>query len=212
MSMAGPKRPSSERIITALAMTVVAGTVMLVAYVTHSNADAQSSGCSPQREHLDQSLDEVRFATSAVRSVSSALDFSNDSLGAYRIDVTALRNKVASSNRPFSQVSFELDQASQILQDQRAPVAHARAIVSDTRRELNSGMPLINEASADVQQGDCSALSLTMARSGWPKDHLLAQLAEAAHLNSEVSDKLEAALALITRARASAQPYLVFRK
>lgn len=92
-------------------------------------------------------------------------------------------------------------EASVILSDQEAPIGRAEAIAAQAGEELHSGAPLVSQASTDLGQGDCRALGLTMAGSGWPKDHLLGQLAFAARINSEVNDQLDDALALITQAK-----------
>lgn len=192
-----------ERVLALAGIGVIASAVLLVSYVTHSNADSQPNGCEAQRARLDQTLDQVRFATSAQHAVASALEYSDRSREAYYDDITAMRRQLENSNN--ASARRDVVQASVILSDQEGPITQARAIAAEAKTELSSGVPLVNEASQDLRQGDCSALSLTMAQSGWPKDHLLAQLAAAARLNSTVSDRLDSALSLITRAQRSAR-------
>ncbi len=190
-----------ERVLALAGIGIIASAVLLVTYVAHSNADSQTSGCGAQRAKLEQTLDQVRFATSAEHAVSSALEYSDQSRLAYYDDIAAMRRQLARSN-PAS-VHRDLVQASVILSEQEAPITQAHAIAAETKNELQSALPLVGEAAQDLRDGDCSALTLTMARSGWPKDHLLGQLASAAHLNNVVSEQLDSALALITHAQRS---------
>lgn len=190
-----------ERVLALTGIGVIASAVLLVTYVTHSNADSQTSGCGAQRVKLDQTLDQVRFATSAQHAVSSALEYSDQSRLAYYNDIAAMRRQLASSGS--ASVHHDLVQASVILSDQEAPISQAHAITTEAKNELQGAFPLVNEAAQDLGDGDCNALTLTMERSGWPKDHLLGQLASAAHLNNMVSEQLDAALALIARAQHS---------
>jgi len=188
-----------ERVLALAGIGVIASAVLLVTYVTHSNADSQPSGCGPQRAKLEQTLDQVRFAMSAQHAVSSALEYSDQSRLAYYNDIAAMRRQLAGSNH--SSVQHDLVQASVLLSDQEAPISQAHAITAQAKHELQGALPLVNEAAQDLQEGDCSALTLTMERSGWPKDHLLGQLASAARLNSVVSEQLDSALALIAHAQ-----------
>jgi hypothetical protein len=110
-----------------------------------------------------------------------------------------MRKQLASANNPLAQRA--LVQASVILSDQEAPIGQAQAIAAESKRELRSGVALISETSSVVGDGDCRELGLTLARSGWPKDHLLVHLAMAAQLNTQVSNQLDNALALITQAQ-----------
>ncbi len=188
-----------ERVLALAGIGVIASAVLLVTYVTHSNADSQAGGCGAQRAKLEQTLDQVRFATSAQRAVGSALEYSDQSRLAYYNDIAAMRRQLTGSNH--ASAHHDLVQASVILSDQEAPISQARAIAAQTKNELQGALPLVSEAGQDLREGDCGALTLTMARSGWPKDRLLGQLASAARLNSIVSEQLDSALALITHAQ-----------
>jgi hypothetical protein len=106
-------------------------------------------------------------------------------------------------------VERDLGQASWILNAQDEPLQQARAIINAEQREISNAAPMVSEASSDLRDQDCSALSLTLARSGWPKDRMIGQLSAAARLNSGVSDKLESALGLIVHAQHEAHPYSV---
>jgi hypothetical protein len=187
-----------ERFLALGGIAVVASAILLVTYVTHSNADSQPDSCSAPQARLDQTLDQVRFATSAQRAVASALAYSDRSRHTYYEDIDSMHGELA--NAPPA-VRKDLVQASVILSDQEQPIDQAQAITAEAKQELSSGVSLVSQASVDLHNGDCTALSLTMARSGWPKEHLLDQLALAAHLNSTVSDHLDTALALIVAAQ-----------
>jgi hypothetical protein len=188
-----------EKILILAGMAVVACAVLLVAYATFSNAEARAITCSGERSELEQTLDQVRFDSTAEFSVSSAIEYSAQSRLTYGNDIAALRRQLASSDS--ASVNHDLGQASEILSNQEAPINQAHALASEVKNELRSALPFNNEALQELQDGDCSALSLTMARSGWPKDQLLGELVQAARLDSAVSEQLTAALALITHAQ-----------
>lgn len=188
-----------ERVLALGGIGVIASAILLFSYVTHSSADAQTGGCGADTEHLDQTLDQLRFATSAQHALSSALEYSDRSRVAYYDEIKAMRLAPGGAENP--KIQHDLVQASVILSDQEAPIGRAEAIAAQAGEELHSGAPLVSQASTDLGQGDCRALGLTMAGSGWPKDHLLGQLAFAARINSEVNDQLDDALALITQAK-----------
>jgi hypothetical protein len=187
-----------EKVLILAGMAVVACAIMLVAYATFSNAEARAITCSGERSELEQTLDQVRFDSTAEFSVSSAIDYSTQSRLAYYKDIAALRRQLVSSS---ASVNHDLVQASEILSNQEAPIDQAHALTAEVKNELRSALPFNNEALQELQDGDCSALSLTMARSGWPKDQLLGELVQAARLDSAVSEQLSAALALITHAQ-----------
>jgi hypothetical protein len=188
-----------ERTLVLGFIAIAASAVLLVSYATHSSAESHFGSCAAQHEKFAQTLDEVRFATSAVRAVSTALAYSERSRRAYYEEITTMRKQLTRANNPAAQRA--LVQASVILSNQEAPIGQAQAITSESKRELRSGVALISETSSVLSDGDCRELSLTLASSGWPKDHLLAHLAMAAQLNTKVSDQLDAALALITQAQ-----------
>jgi hypothetical protein len=192
-----------ERILALGGIGVIASAILLISYVSHSSADPQPSGCGADSERLDQSLDQLRFATSAQHALASALAYSDRSRATYYDEIKAIRT---APNDPASpQIHRDLVQASVILSDQEAPIGQAEAIAAQAGVELHSGAPLVAQASVDLRHGDCQALGLTIASSGWPKDHLLGQLASAARINSAVSDQLDDALALITQAKSLAR-------
>ncbi len=194
-----------ERLLAVVGVAVVASALLLVVYVRESNpADAQAAGCSAQRTRLGQTLDQVRFSTAAAHSVSMALLDTSRTSNQYSEMIARTRQQIPVSHLSppvLSAVTHELGEASWILSDQDAPLAQARALLAQDQHELASATPLISEANDDVRAEDCPALSLTLARSAWPKDRLLAELSDAARLNSQVSDKLDSALALIMQAQ-----------
>jgi hypothetical protein len=205
-----------ERLLAVVGVAVVASAVLLVMYVRQSNpADAQASGCAGQRARLGQTLDQVRFSTSAEHAVSTAVTDSDKTRLQYLKTIAATQRLLAASHvaaHDRAGVDHDLAQASWILNDQHAPLQQAQAILAQEEREVASAMPLVSEASQDLQDEDCTALSLTLAKSGWPKDRLLSQLAQAAHLNAQVSDKLESALDLILQAQHDVRAYSVAAK
>ncbi len=205
-----------ERLLAVVGMAVVASAVLLIAYVQHSNpADASAAGCSEERWKLGQALDQVRFSTSATRAVAAGLDYSSRTLDAYQHAIETTRLQLSRSHispRQLIAAQDQLGRATWVLADQNAPLTQAKAMTAEVEREVTTAVPLISEASRDVQEQDCSALSLTMWKSGWPKDQLLNQLARAARLNSEVDEKLDASLDLIMRAQRIVRPYLVASK
>jgi hypothetical protein len=188
-----------ERVLALGGIGVIASAILLISYVTHSNAQTQPVECGADTERLDQTLDQLRFATSAQHALASALEYSDRSRAAYYDEIKAMRLAPGGSEDP--KIQRDLVQASVILSDQEAPISRAEAIAAQAGLELRGGAPLVSQASDDLNQGDCRALGLTMARSGWPKDHLLGELASAARINSAVSDQLDDALALITQAK-----------
>ncbi|HXW52318.1 MAG TPA: hypothetical protein VEJ41_10035 [Candidatus Acidoferrales bacterium] len=188
-----------ERVLALGGIGVIASAILLVSYVTHSNADAAPrTACGADTQRLAQTLDQLRFATSAERALSSALEYSDRSRQTYYDEIKAMRLQPGENPR----VQTDLVQASVILSDEEASISHAEAIAHEADSELHSGTPLVAQASIDLREDDCQALAITMAGSGWPKDHLLGQLADAARLNSAVNDRLDVALALITQAQA----------
>lgn len=205
-----------ERLLAVVGVAVVASAVLLVMYVRQSNpADAQASGCAGQRARLGQTLDQVRFSTSAEHAVSTAVADSDKTRLQYLKTIAATQtllaaDRVATHDR--TTVHRELAHAGWILGDQDAPLRQAQMILAEEQREVATAMPLVSEASRDIQDQDCTALSLTLAKSGWPKDRLLSQLAQAAHLNAQVSDKLESALTLILQAQHDVRAYSVAAK
>jgi hypothetical protein len=188
-----------EKVLILVGIAVVLGAVLLVAYATFSNAETQTIGCAGSRSELERTLDEVRFDSTAEFSVSSAIEYAAQSRLTYYNDVTALRRQLASSDS--APIHHDLGEASDILRDQAAPINQARKISAEVKNELRSALPYNNEALQELQDGDCDALSLTIARSGWPKDQLLGELVSAARLDSAVSEQLGVALALITHAQ-----------
>lgn len=204
-----------ERLLAVVGVAVVASAVLLVMYVRSNPADAQASGCAGQRARLGQTLDQVRFSTSAEHAVSTAVSDSDKARRQYLKTIAATQallsaDHVATHDR--ANVQRELSQAGWILSEQDQPLEQAQAILAQEQREVASAMPLVSEASRDLQDEDCTALSLTLAKSGWPKDRLLGQLALAAHLNAQVSDKLESALELILQAQHDVRAYSVAAK
>lgn len=178
---------------------VVASAILLISYVTHSNADPQPGGCGLSTQRFDQTLDQLRFANSAQHALALALEYSDRSRVAYYDEIKAMRLQHGGSVNP--RIQRDLVLASVILSDQESSISRAEAVATEAKQELSTGSPLIGQASVALRQGDCRALALTMAQSGWPKNHLLGQLALAARLNSTVSDQLDDALALITQAK-----------
>jgi len=205
-----------ERLLAVVGVAVVASALLLVMYVRQSNpADAQAAGCAGQRARLGQTLDQVRFSGSAMHSESMALSDTVRTRNEYLAMIATTRRQLSATHpaaHVLGDVTRELADASWILNDQNTPLQQARALLAEDQRELASATPLISEASADVRAEDCPALSLTLARSGWPKDRLLVELSQAARLNSQVSDKLDAALGLILQAQADLRSYSVATK
>jgi hypothetical protein len=195
----------TERLLAVAGIGIVASAALLIAYVRSSNpADAQAPGCAPQRASLGQTLDQVRFSTTATHSVATAIDDTTKTRDRYAAMIAALLRQSAAKDTPAHErerMRAHLAQASQILDSQGPTLARATALLHEDERQLASATPLVSQASSDVRDGDCPALSLTLASSGWPKDRLIAELAEAARLNAAVNDQLEAALALILQAQ-----------
>jgi hypothetical protein len=202
-----------ERLLAVVGIAVVASAVLLMMYVRQSNpADAHASGCSDQSARLGQTLDQVRFSTSAVHAISTAVADTVKTRDQYLTMIAANRRQLPALHlRPTTAAAVEHDlgQAAWILNAQDAPLQQARAIVAEQQHEISSATPMVSEASADLRDEDCSALSLTLARSGWPKDRMIAELSTAARLNSGVSDKLDSALGLIVAAQHEAHPVSV---
>ncbi|GEM_PF-3292490 len=188
-----------ERVLAVGGLGIVASAILLFSYVTHSNADPRPEGCGISAQRFDQTLDQLRFANSAQHALALALEYSARSRVSYYDEIKAMRLQRGGAADP--RVQRDLVLASVILSDQESSISRAEAVATEAKRELSTGSPLIAQASAALRQSDCRALALTMARSGWPKDHLLGQLALAARLNSTVSDQLDDALALITQAK-----------
>jgi len=199
----------TERLLAVAGIGIVASAALLIAYVRGSNpADAQAPGCAPQRASLGQTLDQVRFSTTAAHSVATAVADTIQTRDRYAAMIVTVRRQSpasAASARERQLVRDDLAQASWILDSQSATLARATALLHEDERQLASATPLVSQASSDVRDGDCPALSLTLASSGWPKDRLIAELAEAARLNAQVNDRLESALALILQAQNTGQ-------
>lgn len=195
----------AERFLAVVGVTVVASAVLLTVYVKQSNpADAQASGCAPQRIRLGQTLDQVRFSTSAAHAVATGLSDTARTRDEYLKMIVAARQKLSDGRltpRTLVTLRRNLGQASWILNAQDQPLQQAQAIITEKEREIAAALPIVSEASRDMRDEDCAALSLTLARSGWPKDRLLRELSDAARLNSQVNDKLASALSLILQAQ-----------
>ena len=205
-----------ERLLAVAGVAVVASAALLVMYVRQSNpADAQASGCAAQRATLNQTLDQVRFSSSAEHSAEMALQDTTRTRNQYLEMIATLRRQVGTGERPqktLDVVTGDLGQASWILNDQGEPLEQAQSLLAEDQRELASATPLIREASSDIREDDCAALSLTLASSGWPKDRLIAELSNAARINAQVNDKLNAALGLILAAQSAVHPSSVAAK
>jgi hypothetical protein len=173
-----------------------AGGVLFAAYSTHSSAESVDGDCSAGQEKLSRTLDQVRFATSAETAIATAVAYSERSRRAYDAEVGAMRHEPAIAGSLDAQ--HALAQASIILRNQRGVIERARAISAQSKDELGSGEALVSQAAVMMRDGDCHALDLTMERSGWPKDHLIAELAAAAKLNADINAQLNSVLALIT--------------
>jgi len=202
-----------ERLLAVVGIAVVASAVLLMMYVRESNpADAQASGCANQSARLGQTLDQVRFSTSAAHAIATAVSDTVRTRDQYLIMIAADRRQLPALHlrtATAAVVERDLGQASWILNAQDDPLQQARAIINTEQHEISSAAPMVSEASSDLRDEDCSALSLTLARSGWPKDRMIAELSAAARLNSQVSDKLESALGLIVQAQHEAHPFAV---
>lgn len=202
-----------ERLLAVVGIAVVASAVLLMVYVRESNpADAHAAGCADQSARLGQTLDQVRFSTSAAHAISTAVADTAKTRDQYLTMIAADRRQFAAlhlAGDAAAAVEHDLGQAAWILNEQDAPLQQARTIVAAEQHEIASATPMVNEASSDLRDEDCSALSLTLARSGWPKDHMIVELSAAARLNSAVSDKLESALGLIVQAQRAAHPFAV---
>ena len=179
---------------------MIAGGVLLFSYAAHSSADPMDAGCSAAHDNLDRTLDQIRFASSAQSAISSAITYSDRSRVAYFRQIAMMRSRLGESRNP--QIQKDLVAASLILNDQEQAIEQARAIVDESKNELRDGIGLLRQAATPNFHRDCSALSLVMQRSGWPKDHLVAQLANAAQLNARINAQLNSAIALITDAQA----------
>lgn len=202
-----------ERLLAVVGIAVVASAVLLMVYVRQSNpADAHAAGCAAQSAKLGQTLDQVRFSTSAAHAISTAVADTIKTRDQYLTMIAANRHQLSALHlRPATAAAVEHDlgQAAWILNAQDAPLQQAKAIVDTEQREISAATPMVSEASSDLRDEDCSALSLTLARSGWPKDRMIFQLSAAARLNSQVSDKLESALGLIVHAQRQAHPFAI---
>ncbi len=199
-----------ERLLAVVGIAVVASAVLLMMYVRESNpADAHGSGCADQSARLGQTLDQVRFSTSAAHAIATAVSDTVKTRDQYLTMIAADRHQVAALHlrtATSATIDRDLGQAAWILNAQSAPLQQARAIIDAEQREITSAAPMVSEASSDLRDQDCSALSLTLARSGWPKDRMIGELSTAARLNSQVSDKLESARGLIVHAQHEVHP------
>jgi hypothetical protein len=180
-------------------VALCAGGVLFAVYSTHSSAESVDGDCSAGQERLSRTLDQVRFATSAETAIATAVAYSERSRRAYDAEIVAMRRERAIAESLEAQHS--LAQASVILRNQREPIERARAISAESKNELGSGEALVSQAALMMRDGDCHALDLTMEGSGWPKDHLIAELAAAAKLNADINAQLNSVLALITHAQ-----------
>ena len=121
-----------ERVLAVAGVTVVASAALLVAYLRQSNpADAQASGCEPQRTQLSQTLDQVRFSTSAAHAASTALHDTAATHAKYAGMIVVLRRsgdvaRLSTATR--ERVRSDLAQASWILDSQGEPLHHAAAL------------------------------------------------------------------------------------
>jgi hypothetical protein len=199
-----------ERLLAVAGVTLVASAALLVAYLRESNpADAQATGCASQRTLLTETLDQVRFSTSAAHAAGTALHDTATTKTKYADMIVALRRSPDIAHLPVAsreRVRDDLAQASWILDSQDGPLHRAAELLGTDQRQLASAMPLISQASADIREDDCPALSLAMSSSGWPKDRLILELSEAARLSAEVNDKLETVLGLILDAQNAVHP------
>lgn len=199
-----------ERLLAVAGVTFVASAALLVTYIRQSNpADAQASGCATQRAQLSQTLDQVRFSTSAAHAAATALHDTASTRAKYADMIAALRRGGGVERLPTTtrdRVRNDLAQASWILSAQDEPLHRASALLETDQHQLASAMPLISQASADIRDDDCPALTLSLSSSGWPKDRLILELSEAARLSAEVNDKLETVLGLILDAQNAVHP------
>jgi hypothetical protein len=199
-----------ERLLAVAGVTLVASAALLVAYLRQSNpADAQATGCASQRALLSQTLDQVRFSTSAAHAAATALHDTATTKTKYADMIVALRRSPDIAHLPAAsreRVREDLAQASWILDSQDEPLHRAAELLGTDQRQLASAMPLISQASADIREDDCPALSLAMSSSGWPKDRLILELSEASRLSAEVNDKLETVLGLVLDAQNAVHP------
>jgi hypothetical protein len=205
-----------ERLLAVVGIAVVASAVLLMVYVHQSNpASAQASGCTDQSATLNRTLDQVRFSTSAAHAISTAVADNTKTHEQYSKMIVLERRQLTTLHlapQTLGAVERDLGQASWILNAEDEPLQQARAIVSAEQREIASATPTVDEASRELRDEDCTALSLTIARSGWPKDRLIGELSAAARLNSQVSDKLDSALGLILKAQHEARPFNIATK
>lgn len=205
-----------ERLLAVAGVTVVASAALLTAYIRQSNpADAQASGCAAQRIQLSQTLDQVRFSTSAAHAAATALHDTAATRAKYSQMIAALRRNGMVAQLPAAtrdRVREDLAKASWILDSQDEPLLHAGALLDTDQRQLSSAMPLISEASSDLREDDCPALTLALSSSGWPKDRLILELSQAARLSADVNDKLETVLGLILDAQNATHPEAVATK
>ncbi len=205
-----------ERLLAVVGVGVVAAAVLLVMYVRSSNpADAQANGCAAQRERLSETLDQVRFSKSASLAISTALEDTGKTRNEYAAMISGVRRQLDAGHLPAqvqASIQRDLGKASGILSDQDESLRQAQATLVQAERELSSAMPIVSQASQDLGDSDCTALSLTMSSSGWPKDRMLSEMAEAARINSQASDKLDAALGLILDAQHQVRAYSIAAK
>ena len=207
----------AERFLAVVGVSIVAGAVLLAAYVRESNpADAAPPGCAAAQARLGQILDQVRFSTSAAHAVAIALDDTSRTRRDYALMIAATRRGFgrgadAAAGPAAARAEHELAQADDILRAQDGALALARAHVGSEQRELSSATPVVKDASRDLRDEDCPALALTLARSGWPKDHLLGDQSDVARLNATISDRLDVALSLILQAQNDVRPKVAAR-
>jgi hypothetical protein len=205
-----------ERLLAVVGIAVVASAVLLMVYVHQSNpANAQASGCSDQSATLNRTLDQVRFSTSAAHAIATAVADNTKTHEQYAKMIVLERRQLTALHlapQTLGAVERDLGQASWILNAEAEPLQQARAIVTAEQRDIASATPTVDEASRELRDEDCTALSLTIARSGWPKDRLIGELSAAARLNSQVSDKLDSALGLILQAQHEARPFNIATK
>lgn len=202
---------STERLLGVVGAALCMGAAVLVLYVRASNpADAQSGGCFAARTALGRALDQLRFSRSADATLGNAVDFSSTTRFKYLHSVATARQQLAGSRLPpqaLIVIHNQLTEADKILAEQAAPLARAHSILAQDRKELADSVPFVADASRDLYDGDCNALTVTVAQSGWPKDQPFNQLALAGNVNSGVSDKLDVALDLILHAQHAIRLY-----
>ena len=123
-----------ERVLAAAGVAVVASAALLVAYVRQSNpADAQAAGCAQQRAQLGQTLDQIRFSTSAAHATAGALRDTTAARDKYAAMIVAMRHDsaiTALEPRAHDRVRDDLAQASWILGMQDDALHRASALLT----------------------------------------------------------------------------------